>query len=177
MFNQMKNTLLIFLLLPFFSSAQKFYLQAGAGYQFPSSSANKGYAIELSSGIQLGSHFRLGIGSSYLEQDYNIGAAFVPVYVDLKLMGSGKFKPYVFFQPGFCIYKSNIFYDIDYNGNEIGYGYLKGSLCSDQGIGITYKYVFLQAGFRIISLVSTDPIDPLRVYGQYTFGITAGIAL
>src|SRR5258708_4806043 len=82
-------------------------------------SNNKGYAIELSTGIQMSPHFRLGIGSSYLEQDYNIGAAFVPVYIDLKLMGSGKFKPYVFFQPGFCIYKSNIYYILDYNGDEI----------------------------------------------------------
>ena len=125
----------------------------------------------------MGSHFRLGIGSSYLEQDYNIGAAFVPVYVDLKLMGSGKFKPFVFFQPGFCIYKSTPVYYLDYNGFEIGSGYLKGSLCSDQGIGIIYKYVFLQAGFRIISLVSTSPVDPHKVYGQYTFGITAGLAI
>ena len=109
MFTRMKNTLLIFLLLPFFSSAQKFYLQAGAGYQFPSSSANKAYAIELSSGVQLGSHFRLGIGGSYMDYKNNIEAAYVPVYVDLKLMGSGKIKPYVFFQPGFCIYKSNMY--------------------------------------------------------------------
>jgi hypothetical protein len=173
----MKNAFLIFILLPLFSSAQKYYLQAGAGYQFPSSSANKGYAIELNTGVQMSPHFRLGIGGSYLEQNFNIGAAFVPVYVDLKLMGSGKFKPYVFFQPGFCIYKSNIYYILDYNGDEIGSGYYKGSLCSDQGIGITYKYVFLQAGFRMISLVSTSPADPHKVYGQYTFGITAGVAL
>ncbi|HEY4965331.1 MAG TPA: hypothetical protein VII28_02985, partial [Puia sp.] len=92
----MKNTLLILILVPFFSSAQKFYLQAGAGYQFPSSSANKGYAIELSTGVQLGSHFRLGVGGSYLEANHYVDAAFVPVYVDLRLMGKGKLKPYVF---------------------------------------------------------------------------------
>jgi hypothetical protein len=152
-------------------------LQAGAGYQFPSSSANKAYEIGLSSGVQLGSHFRLGIGCSYLDYKNNIEAAYVPVFVDLKLLGSGKIKPYVFFQPGFCIYKSNTIIYTDYTGNELGTGYLKGSLCFNQGIGIIYKYFFLQGGFRAISLVSTSPYDQHTVYGQYTFGITAGIAL
>jgi hypothetical protein len=152
-------------------------LQAGAGYQFPSSSANQGYAIELSSGFQLGTYFRVGVGSSYLEENYNIGAPFVPVYVDLKLMGGGKLKPYVFFQPGFCIYKSNTIYYVDDVGNEIGSGYQKGGPCLNQGIGITYKYVFIQAGFRAIYLLSSSALDPHKAYGQYTFGITAGVAV
>ena len=177
MFSCMKNTLLIFIFVPFCSSAQKFYLQAGAGYQFPSSSANNAYAIELSSGVQLGSHFRLGIGSSYLNYKNNIEAPYVPVFVDLKLLGSGKIKPYIFFQPGFCIYKSNTIIYIDDNGDELGRGNLKGSFCSNQGLGIIYKYAFLQAGFRTIYEVSTSPFDQHEVYGQYTFGITAGIAL
>jgi hypothetical protein len=173
----MKKKFLLILLFPFTCFAQKFYFQAGAGYQFPSSSANQGYAIELSSGVQMGPHFRLGVGTSYLEQNYNIGAAFVPVYADLKLLGSGKLKPYIFFQPGFCIYKSNEVFYLDYNGNELGKGYLNGSFCSNQGIGLIYKYVFLQAGFRAISLVSTSSYDPHKTYGQYTFGVTAGISL
>jgi len=152
-------------------------LQAGAGYQFASSSANQGYAVELSAGLQMGTHFRLGVGSSYLEQNWNIGAAFVPVFVDVKLIGSGKIKPYVFFQPGFCIYQSNIFYYVDDLGNDIGTGYLDGSLCFNQGVGLIYKYFFIQAGFRAITLVSTSYLDPHKTYAQYTFGITAGIAI
>ena len=42
MLNRMKNTLIMFLLLPFFSSAQKFYLQGGAGYIFPDYPGNSG---------------------------------------------------------------------------------------------------------------------------------------
>ncbi len=138
-----KIVLTSIILLPFFCSAQKFYLQTGAGYQFASSSANEGYAIELSTGLQLNSHFRLGLGASYLEQNDNVNPAFVPVYADIKLMGNGRIKPYVFFQPGYCIYKSKTVYYIDYNGNDLGSGYYRGGFYSYQGIGVMYKYAFL----------------------------------
>lgn len=177
MCKRLKHTLLILILLPFFSSAQKFYLQAGAGYQFPSSSANKAYAVELSTGVQLNPHFRVGVGISFMDYKGNLEAPYVPVFVDLKLLGSGKIKPYVFFQPGFCIYKSNTYIYIDDNGDELDRGYMKGSFCSNQGLGIIYKYAFLQAGFRYIIEVPTSPYDQHNAYGQYTFGVTAGIGI
>ena len=87
----------------------------------------------------MNSHFRLGLGASYVEQNYNVNPAFLPVYADLKLMGTGKIKPYVFFQPGYCIYKSKTVYYADYNGNDQASGYYRGEFCSNQGIGIMYK--------------------------------------
>ena len=172
----LKKILLISLSLPIFCHAQKLYLQAGAGYKFPSSSANQGYAIELSTGIKIGSYFRLGIGSSYLEENFNPNPN-IPVYADFKLVGKGIIKPYVFFQPGYDIYKSNVTYFLDHDGNYTLPRYMTGRFCFNQGIGLKYKYAFLQAGFRILTYYLDDPYSNNKTLAQYTFGLTAGFAI
>jgi hypothetical protein len=169
----MKKLLLISFLLPAVCSAQKIYLQGGAGYKFSSSSANEGYALEFCTGIKIGSFFRLGIGSSYLEENFNPNPN-IPVYADLKLVGKGIIKPYVFFQPGYDIYKSNEIYFLDHNGNYTMLRYMTGSFCFNQGMGLMYKYAFLQAGFRILTYYLDDPYSSHKTLAQYTFGLTAG---
>jgi hypothetical protein len=171
-----KKIIFSFLFLPLLCSAQKFYLQAGAGYRFASSSANQGYAIELSTGIKIGSLFRLGIGSSYLEENFNPNPN-IPVYADFKVVGKGKIKPYAFFQPGYNIYKSNEIYFSDNNGNYTGPNYMTGRFAFNQGIGVIYKYAFLQAGFRILSYYLDNPYDNVKWYYQNTFGLTAGFSI
>ncbi len=174
----MKNIVLFLVaFIPILCSAQKFYLQTGAGYQFASSNSKEGYALELSSGIKINSFLRLGIGVSYLKEDQAFTSGYVPVYADLKLIGKGKIKPYVFLQPGYGIYKSPAIYFTDYNGNLIGEGHTKGGFSSNQGIGLIYKFIFLQAGYRIQNFSLKTPMNITDSYIQNSFGITAGLAI
>ena len=174
----MKNIILFLtVFIPVFCSAQKFYLLTGAGYQFASSNSKNGYAIELSSGININPLFHLGIGVSYLKEDQTYTSGYVPVYADLKIIGKGKIKPYVFLQPGYGIYKSPTIYFTDYNGNLIGTGHTLGGFSSNQGIGIIYKFAFLQAGYRIQNYSLKNPGNVTDSYSQNTFGLTAGLAL
>jgi hypothetical protein len=173
----MKNILLFLVVfIPVFCSAQNFYLQAGAGYQFASSNSKSGYALELSSGIKFNPFFRLGIGVSYLKEDQVYTSGYIPVYVDIKLIGKGRIKPYVFFQPGYGIYKSPTIYFTDFNGDLIGTGHTMGGFSSNQGIGLIYKFAFLQAGYRIQNYSLKNPANITDSYSQNTFGITAGFA-
>ncbi|HEY4935841.1 MAG TPA: outer membrane beta-barrel protein [Puia sp.] len=173
----MKNLFLLFVMLPVFCSAQNFYLQAGAGCQFASSNSKNGYAFELSSGIKFNPFFRLGIGVSYLKEDQAYTSGYIPVYADIKLIGKGKIKPYIFLQPGYGIYKSPTIYFTDFNGDLIGTGHTMGGFSLNQGIGLIYKYAFLQAGYRIQNYSLKNPDNITDSYSQNTFGITAGLAL
>jgi Outer membrane protein beta-barrel domain len=174
----MKNILLILAaFVPVLCNAQNFYLQAGSGYQFASSNSKNGYALELSSGIKINPFLRLGIGVSYLKEDQAFTSGYIPVYADLKLIGKGKIKPYVFLQPGYGVYKSPTIYFTDFNGDLIGTGHTMGGFSSNQGIGLIYKFVFLQAGYRIQNFSLKTPENITDSYSQNTFGITAGLAL
>lgn len=173
----MKKFTFLFILFPVFCSAQKYYLQTGAGYKSGSSNANNGYALELSAGVNLHSIFRLGIGVSYLREDRAYTSGYVPVYADLKVIGHGVVKPYIFVQPGYGIYKSPIIYFTDFNGNLIGTGHTVGGFSSNQGIGVIYKYAFLQAGYRIENYSLNMPTTSKYTYSYNTFGITAGVAI
>jgi hypothetical protein len=174
----MKNIVLFLVVfIPVFCSAQKFYLQMGAGYQFASSISKDGYALELSSGIKINPFFRLGVGVSYLKEDQAFTSGYIPVYADLKLIGKGKIKPYVFLQPGDGIYKSPAIYFTDYNGNLIGEGHTKGGFTTNQGIGLIYKFIFFQGAYRIQNFSLKTPEKITDSYNQNTFGITVGLAI
>jgi hypothetical protein len=176
-FISMKNILFLFVLLPIFCSAQKDYLQTGAGYTFASSNANNGWALEMCAGVKLHSIFRVGIGVSYLKENKAYTSGYVPVYADLKIVGRGSIKPYIFAQPGYGIYKSPVIYFTDFNGDLIGTGHTVGGFSSNQGIGLIYKYVFLQVGYRIESYSLKEPNQNSYSYTYNIFGITAGIAI
>ncbi len=176
-FTGMKNILFLFFLSPIFCSAQKDYLQTSAGYTFATSNANNGWALEMSAGIKLHSIFRVGIGVSYLKENKAYTSGYIPVYADLKIVGKGLIKPYLFIQPGYGIYKSPVIYFTDFSGNLTGTGHTVGGFSSNQGIGVIYKYVFLQVGYRIESYSLKEPNQSSYSYTHNIFGITAGFTI
>jgi hypothetical protein len=175
MFNRMKNALLIFFLLPFFSSAQKFYLQAGAGYVFPDYPGNSGVVADLNGGLNIGSTFRIGVGGSYTKGKLWVGNAYIPIYADLKYLWPGELRPYIFIQPGYGLYKSEPIYDMVSIPNKIIY--MHGGFTSNQGIGLLYKFAYLQISYRMENINYKPPEFSTIVYHDYYLEISAGISL
>jgi hypothetical protein len=171
-FSQMKNALLIFLLLPLSSSAQKFYLQAGAGYVFPDYPGNSGVVADLNGGWNITSTFRMGIGGSYTKGKLWVGNAYIPLYADFKYLWPCKLRPYIFIQPGYGLYKSEPIYDMASNPNKIIY--MHGGFTSNQGIGLLYQYVYLQISYRMENITYKPPGFSTIVYHDYYLEISAG---
>ena len=172
----MKNVLFIFLFVPAFCNAQKWYVQYGAGY-FESAGSNNGYSMEISSGISVKSIFRLGIGTSYININQHYGTAYVPVFADLKIVGKGKFRPYIFLQPGYGIYTSQPITVMDGNSNEVGTIYMHGGYSYNTGIGIIFKYAFLQLGYRMLTFTLKTPDFGTTINSHFLTGITAGFSI
>jgi len=174
---RMKKILFIFLLLPAFCNAQKWYVQYGAGYEDETTTNTNGYSLDINSGLSFGSIFRLGIGTSYFRCNQCFGSAYVPVYADLKIVGMGKLKPYIFFQPGYGIYTSEPITAMDINSNEVGTIYMHGGYSYNTGIGIIYKYAFLQLGYRMLTYTLKSPDFSKLIFTHYFMGISAGVSI
>ena len=173
----MKNVLFIFLFVPAFCNAQKWYVQYGAGYEAETTTITNGYSLDISTGLSIGSIFRVGIGTSYLRCNQCVGSAYIPVYADLKIVGKGKIKPYIFFQPGYGIYTSQPITVMDGNSNEVGTIYMHGGYSYNTGIGIIFKYAFLQLGYRMLTFTLKTPDFGTTINSHFLTGITAGFSI
>lgn len=167
----MKKLLFILLLLPVLCFSQKkseIAVQLGGGYLFfpgsssdvhfaPDNAANplkSGFTVETSAGTPVNSFLHLGLGAS-VNFFNNLGAPYIPVFADIRVIGVGKFKLFSFLNPGYGIFHRNLGYVAtsfpDQTGSQSGGFYIA------YGFGVIYKMFYLQAKYNWLRFTNHPP--------------------
>ena len=196
----MKKSLLVLLLTPVlcFSQGKKESsvekkgpsIQVGGGYLFyPGSSGDvhiannysnnplkSGFTLELTAYQPVNSFLSLGLGSSF-NHFQNLGAPYIPVFADIRVIGVGKYQLFSFLDPGYGILNHSFLYAAPSGPPEsekltVGF-YIA------YGFGVLYKIFYLQAKYNWFRFTNTPPGVPgektSKAYG--VAGITFGVRL
>lgn len=190
----MKRMLLLLLLLPVLCFSQKKEgpsFQVGGGYLFyPGSSADvhiasdssnnplkSGFTLELLVDLPVNSFLSVGLGFSY-NHFKNLDAPYIPVFADIRVVATGKYKLFSFLDPGYGIYRHYSFlFSVPSGFPEIGK--LTGGFYIAYGFGVLYKIFYLQAKYNWFRFKN----DPPEASGEKTSkaygvgGITFGVRL
>ncbi|HEY4154884.1 MAG TPA: hypothetical protein VGM24_05645 [Puia sp.] len=189
----MKNGLFVLLLAPLLCFSQKKNgptLQAGGGYLFyPGSSADvhiagdypgnplkSGLTFELTADQPVNSFLSLGLGSSFIHFK-NLGAPYIPVFADIRVVGVGKYKLFSFLDPGYGIYHHGFTDDSAGAGPQPGKR--SGGFYIAYGFGVIYHIFYLQAKYNWLRFktetAGSDGENSSKAYG--VGGITLGVRL
>lgn len=184
----MKRILLLLLLAPALCFSQNkppdFWI--GAGYAFyPGSSADvhlgsdaknpfkSGFTAELTVEKQLNSFLYAGLGSSLLTFK-DLHNTYVPVFADIRVIGTGKYKLYSFLNPGYGIYHNNYYYPL-LNRSVIVTE--RGGFYIAYGFGVIYKIFYLQGKFNWLRFSSKSEVTGHSSKAYGVAGITLGVRL
>jgi len=192
-FVPMKNTLFLLLLAPVLCFSQHengISLQFGGGYLFyPGSSAEvhigpdkavnplkSGFTLELMADKPVNSFLHLGLGTSFNSFSH-LGAPYIPVFADIRVIGVGKFKLVSFLDPGYGIFQHDVTYRTpglpDQDGRQRGGFYIA------YGFGVIYRIFYLQAKYNWFRFTDMPPAGfgekSGKAYG--VAGISFGVRL
>ncbi|MDP4248836.1 MAG: hypothetical protein Q8918_01865 [Bacteroidota bacterium] len=166
----MKSWLFLFLLVPVLCFSQKekgLGFQVGGGYLFyPGSSADvhisaydanplkSGFTLELTADKPVNSFLLLGPGVSF-NSFSDLGAPYIPLFADIRVIGTGKFKLYSFLDPGYGIFHRHVAYIM--TGSPEQTASQSGGFYIAYGFGVIYKRVYLQAKYNWLRFTSDLP--------------------
>jgi hypothetical protein len=156
----------------------------GAGFAFyPGSSADvhfgqagnnpfkAGFTAEVAVEKQLNSFLYAGLGSS-LFSFKDLQSPCIPVFADIRVIGTGVYKLYSFLDPGYGIYHNSYYYPLtdhpvtvtEHGGFFIAYGF-----------GVIYKKLYLQAKYNWLRFSSEGEITGKSSKAYGVGGISFGV--
>jgi hypothetical protein len=165
-------------------------LQAGGGFLFyPGSSSDvriadysgnplkSGFSFELTADQPVNHFLLLGLGASLVHLN-GLGHPYVPVFADIRIIGTGRYKLYSFLDPGYGIFHHGFTYAEPPATDERA-GKTGGGFYIAYGFGVIWKMFYLQGKYHWLRFSNSPP----GVLGEKTSkaygvaGITIGVYL